>query len=296
MARAITSRSVKEAPRNQDILIWSPRCREHFLPWRSAMACPLRDSYIEEAGISDLYPGYRLWRNDPRFHLLVYTLVGCGRLSSPKGIEPVPAGSLLIVPAHVPFGYRPARGRWRFLWFHLRDFEQWTRLRAGAPVIRRTLLGEDLRTATEGFLRESRRSGQPFRSAAEHYASIISIYIERDLGSHTVEPEGSMLQQLHALWETVARDLKRPWDVNELAAHMSISASHLHRLCRQHMGAPPMKIVTRLRMERAQELLILHSHPVRVIAAQVGYQNEYAFFTAFRRFAGVTPSQFRLRR
>lgn len=277
-------------------LTWSPKCREHFLPWRSAMACPLRDNYIEEAGISDLYPGYRLGRTDPRFHLLVYTLLGRGKLLTAQETKIIPQKSLLIVPAHVPFGYHPSGGRWRFLWFHLRDFEQWSRLRTGTISIRHTFLSEALRAVTEGFLRESRRPDPASRRAAEHFASVISIYIERELGSHSVAPEDSLVQHLHSLWEAVAHDLKHPWDVQQLAGHLSISESHLHRVCREHMGAPPMKVVTRLRMERAQELLILHDHPVRIIAEQVGYKNEFAFFTAFRRFSGVTPAQFRKRR
>ena len=37
----------------RDVLQWSPRCHEHFLPWRAAVARPLQDSFIAEAGISE---------------------------------------------------------------------------------------------------------------------------------------------------------------------------------------------------------------------------------------------------
>lgn len=280
----------------QDILKWSPRCHEHFLPWRSAAALPMRENYIAEAGISDLYPGYELWRTDPRFHLLVYTIEGAGVLSTPAKVARIESGSLLVVPAHVSFGYRPHRGRWRFLWFHLRDTDHWSRLNAREPEIRRTYQLEGLRNATEGFLRESRRHDAGGRRAAELHAGLISVYIERELGSPLVAPDHSMRQQLDALWEIVANNLKADWNVPTLAAKLGLSSPHLFRVCMEHMHTSPMKVVTRLRMERAQELLILYSSPVRVIAEMVGYQNEFAFFTAFHRFSGVTPTQFRKRR
>jgi two-component system response regulator YesN len=57
-----------------------------------------------------------------------------------------------------------------------------------------------------------------------------------------------------------------------------------------------MKMVTRLRMERAQELLIMHDVPISVISDLVGYRNQFAFAMAFKKFSGVTPGQFRNRR
>ena len=280
----------------ENILKWSPRCREHFLPWRSASAGAMRDHYIAEAGISDLYPGYLLGRQAPRFHLLVYTLTGRGTVYTPDEQMQVERDSLLIVPARVTFGYQPLSGRWKFLWFHLRELEHWRRLAADKPNIRRTYLAEPLAAAMEGFLRESRRRDGGGRHIAELYAEIISVYIERELGTPLEEPEHSMHQRLHSLWEMVNKDLRAKWNVAHLAQEIGLSVPHLHRVCREHMHEAPMKVVTRLRMERAQELLILHDQPVRVIADLVGYQNEFAFFTAFRRFSGVTPTTFRRRR
>ena len=75
-----------------------------------------------------------------------------------------------------------------------------------------------------------------------------------------------------------------------------MSASHFHRLVRETQSVSPMKMVTRLRMERAQELLIMHDVPIDVISEQVGYHNPYAFAVAFKRFSGVTPGEFRKRR
>lgn len=280
----------------EDCLVWSKKCREHFLPWRSAVAKPLHDNYIAEAGISDLHPGYELGRTNPRFHLLLVTVLGKGKFFRPTSSHEVTVGSVLIVPAHVPFGYRPQKGRWRFLWYHLREREKWRRLESGDATIWRTYLTKSLEGATEGFLRESRRRDPTSHRAAELYGELVALYIERELGGQTDVADHSMTQQLYSLWDTAAENLKHAWTVEELAQIMGVSASHFHRICVTHAGVPPMKMITRLRMERAQELLIMYDYPVRIIADMIGYDNEFAFFTAFRKFSGVTPTQFRTRR
>jgi AraC-like DNA-binding protein len=280
----------------RDCLVWSRKCREHFLPWRSAAAKPFQDNYIAEAGISDLHPGYDLGRTNPRFHLLLFTTLGKGTLYTPSYSKTIEGATVLIVPAHVPFGYKPQGGRWRFLWYHLREREEWRRIESGDATIRRTFLTGFLESATDGFLKESRRHDTTSHRAAELYAELIVLYIQRELGGQSDVGDRSIKQQLYGLWDAVNKDLKRAWTVENLAEGLGMSASHFHRICRQQAGVPPMRMVTRLRMERAQELLILYDDPVRVIAEMVGYRNEFAFFTAFRRFSGVTPRQFRTRR
>lgn len=290
----------KEAHRKinsiRDHIVWSRKCRDHFFPWRSAAAKPLHDNYVAEAGISDLYPGYDLGRTDPRYHLLVYTVLGTGKFLRPTYTQAVSVGELLIVPAHVAFGYRPHRGRWRFLWFHLHQREPWCRVESGEATIRKTNLTKLLESVTEGFLRESRRHDPTSRRAAELYGELIALYIVRELGGQTDVADHSVSQQLYNLWDTVAENLKHEWTVEELAHIMGVSAPHFYRICAALGGVSPIKMITRLRMERAQELLIMHDSPVRVIADMVGYDNVFAFFTAFRRFSGVTPKQFRTRR
>jgi AraC-like DNA-binding protein len=91
----------------------------------------------------------------------------------------------------------------------------------------------------------------------------------------------------------VNADLARDWNVEVLAEAAGVSCPHLHHIVRERFGVSPMKLVTRLRMERAQEWLIIYDAPQRVIGEMVGYQNEFAFLVAFKRFSGVTPKEFR---
>ena len=51
--------------------------------------------------------------------------------------------------------------------------------------------------------------------------------------------------------------------------------------------------MARLRMARARALLISTNLPVYQTAALVGYENPFAFSTAFKRHTGQTPREFR---
>lgn len=279
-----------------DQLVWSDRCREHFSPWHTATRDVERCDLVAEAGISELYPGYRLGRTNPRFHLLVYTQDGVGEFYTPWTTAPVRPGHVLVVPAGQPFGYVPLEGPWRFAWIHLPNVKRWAQLTGQPPVVRRSSFGPAINAAMLGFVRECRSQRYGSSEASSLYARLIVLHVERELGIREPQVIVNHQVQLNVLWERVAADVKREWTVEEMAREAHTSAPSLYRLCQKYLGTSPMKLVQRLRMEHAQELLILHDLPVASIADMVGYTNEYAFAVAFKRFSGNTPAEFRKRR
>jgi AraC-like DNA-binding protein len=54
-----------------------------------------------------------------------------------------------------------------------------------------------------------------------------------------------------------------------------------------------MRQVAQLRMPHAAVLLASESYSVEEIAHQVGYENAFAFSTAFKRIMGASPSSYR---
>lgn len=287
MRRARESRSIG------DVMQWSPQCREHFFPWVTKAADVMRAHSIAEAGITECHPGYHLERSCPRFHLLVYPTKGVGEVYDANHSRRVELGQLLIAPARRPFGYRPLTRTWRFMWFHLPDEEVWSFLQKETVVVRKTVLSDALHKATEGFLEESRGRTDSHREASGLYIRLVEIYIKRELGSGETGAYIANENRLDHLCALVNADLARDWNVEALADAVGVSCPHLHYLVRKRFGVSPMKLVTRLRMERAQEWLIIYDVPQRVIGEMVGYQNEFAFLVAFKRFSGVTPKEFR---
>jgi AraC-like DNA-binding protein len=59
------------------------------------------------------------------------------------------------------------------------------------------------------------------------------------------------------------------------------------------LAQPPFEFLTRLRLERAAELLTSTELPVKTVAAQVGYSSRSSFTRAFLATYGAAPKSFR---
>lgn len=81
----------------------------------------------------------------------------------------------------------------------------------------------------------------------------------------------------------------------ELARLARLSPYHFARAFRTSFGMPPHRYHTARRMNRAEELLLHSTLPVTQIGIRIGFRETSSFTRAYRRHAGVTPSEFRRR-
>lgn len=81
----------------------------------------------------------------------------------------------------------------------------------------------------------------------------------------------------------------RAWGVDSLARHLNQSRSAFSQRFVAIMGEPPMRYLTRHRMQMAAELLDSTRLRISQIARRVGYESEAAFSRAFRRQMGMAP-------
>jgi AraC-like DNA-binding protein len=91
----------------------------------------------------------------------------------------------------------------------------------------------------------------------------------------------------------MSSSLSTPLTITDLAEVGTVSTAHLTRLFRTQLGYPPMTYLARLRMIKARELLRDDRLSVKEVAHQVGYTDGHHFAREFRRFDGMSPSQYR---
>lgn len=87
--------------------------------------------------------------------------------------------------------------------------------------------------------------------------------------------------------------LSAPVGVQEIADHTGISVSLASQLFKQEMNETIHGYFTRLRMERACELLIRTDYKISEIATMVGYQHENSFIRVYRKYKDITPGKYR---
>jgi len=83
------------------------------------------------------------------------------------------------------------------------------------------------------------------------------------------------------------------WTLAEAARAGGISRPALSRRFTETLGQSPLRALRAIRMQKAEQLLLETESGLAHIAAEVGYDSEFAFSRAFRRHAGVSPGQFR---
>ncbi len=80
----------------------------------------------------------------------------------------------------------------------------------------------------------------------------------------------------------------------EAAANsLQVSSVYLSRLIKQELGATFVSLVTQMRINKAIQLLNSTDLPIHEVAEQVGYDTQHYFSTAFKKWVGVSPIQYR---
>lgn len=80
--------------------------------------------------------------------------------------------------------------------------------------------------------------------------------------------------------------------VREVADSLGISEGHLSHLFRKETDSTLMVFVTKRRMRAAMTLLQDYRHKIYEVAEQVGYRNITYFSATFKKYVGVSPSEY----
>ncbi|HEY7487293.1 MAG TPA: AraC family transcriptional regulator [Streptosporangiaceae bacterium] len=85
------------------------------------------------------------------------------------------------------------------------------------------------------------------------------------------------------------------WTVATLAAKVGMSRAAFAARFTSLVGEPPLTYLTGWRMTLAAEMLCNTEVSVAAVARDVGYEDPFAFSTAFKRGRGISPSSWRRR-
>jgi AraC family transcriptional regulator, regulatory protein of adaptative response / methylphosphotriester-DNA alkyltransferase methyltransferase len=106
----------------------------------------------------------------------------------------------------------------------------------------------------------------------------------------TIRMRASLLDEAN---EIVARDYASDLLLDDVARRIASSRRQLQRAYAEIGHTTFRAHLTRVRMDRAAELLSTRMFTVREVAHRVGYRQPAQFAKAFRRHCGLAPSDFR---
>jgi len=106
-------------------------------------------------------------------------------------------------------------------------------------------------------------------------------------------PSSRTLRKLSQVRDRIRDRLEEEWTLTELSLQAQLSEWHFLRAFRRAFGETPHAFRTRLRLEKAKELLTISGRSVTEICFDVGFASVGSFSTLFHRHIGLSPSEFR---
>lgn len=256
-----------------------PETKEWLVGVDSAPALLSHGIYL--VGWSETAPGFEFVRPTTRRAQVMATLNGSGNVWVEGKWTALPEGTVYVTPEGTDSRYRHKTIPWTVVWV------TWAPGLSGLSGDSRVCQGEPsvLWECVRALASEAAQAADS--DALGAWCRLIDIHARRLAAPD--EPVHN--PRLNAVWKTVEANPHRHWDLATLAAAADVSAETLRRLCRNDIGTSPMQQVARIRMRVAAQLLSSGRYTVATVAARVGYDNPYAFSTAFRRITGNPPSR-----
>lgn len=122
----------------------------------------------------------------------------------------------------------------------------------------------------------------------------LSLFIQ---DSMTKQPKASSsLSRIELAVSFISSQYSYPITVEDIAAYIGVSRSHLFREFKEHLNQSPKDYLTKYRIREACRLLSDTSLSIQSVANSVGYENGMYFSRIFHQKMGMTPSQFRIKK
>lgn len=118
--------------------------------------------------------------------------------------------------------------------------------------------------------------------------------LQEAMRSEGVSVKDSKQQYVERLLQIIHTEYRNPnLTVEELASRLGLSANYLRILFKEATSRSLSEYLNHIRMEHAQSLLLETDISVQEVCEKIGITNVNYFYTAFKKFSGFTPTQFR---
>lgn len=100
-------------------------------------------------------------------------------------------------------------------------------------------------------------------------------------------------KRIAAVISFIEKNIAHSIQLKQLAAIACLSETQLKKNFKVQTNSTVMAYVSRIRMEKAQALLIHTDYPLQIIGEKVGYQDLSTFSRKFSQYFGLPPTKFK---
>lgn len=259
----------------------------------------ISDFVFYNCGVEQCAPGQFYGPKRRDYHFIHFVLKGEGVLEIQGASYPVRRNQLFIVPAGEVSTYRASEGDpWKYCWLGFLGIQSAqflsTLMQCGPrqfvldcqdAAFYQARIEAILRIAGRGISTHLRSNGMMY--------DLIGTLLE-ELGADDPADFGMSIPfQARQYMEFHYHDSLQIADV---AAAVGVHANYLSNVFQEQYHMSPKQYLTKLKIKKAQELLIHTNHPIYIVANSVGFTDPLGFSKFFRRITGVSPTDYRAQR
>lgn len=110
---------------------------------------------------------------------------------------------------------------------------------------------------------------------------------------HHSETTSPLSEPVREALDYMAQHLSEPFGLREVAEHVHLNPSYFSVLFKEQLQMTFSEYTTRMRLQKAKELLLQTNLPVTEVAERVGYQTAKYFSKLFKEYEGHSPGLYR---
>ena len=116
--------------------------------------------------------------------------------------------------------------------------------------------------------------------------------ISRNVGSAREKPSESVMEKAK---EYIRENFQKDLTLDDVSSQVNISPYYFSKIFKEETGENFIEYLTRVRIDKAKELLVDANVSVKEAGIQSGYSDPNYFSRIFKKYEGVTPSEYRER-
>jgi two-component system response regulator YesN len=134
--------------------------------------------------------------------------------------------------------------------------------------------------------------GVPYRSIQQLYDWAVDV-LNRLRTETEDETRNSRTKLIAAVQQFVERQLSSDISLTAISEHVFMHPVYISKIYKLETGENLSDYVYRIRMDKAEHMLLSTQDKIYEVASQIGYQRAHSFINVFKKHTGLTPQEYR---
>ena len=251
------------------------------------------DTKIVKAGFAEHVRkwSFRDGLSEEVFYRIYLSVSGSFRLIHSKGVCVVEPGYLYLIPCDVLLKYEGISPCTHY-WIHFVSNQLKNIPLLNEPV--RILLKEtgSVQEKMQQIMKNMKNCSD-FKSAVFVKNSVTELLVPFLDNLAGKLPEAESVADYTKILNYIDTNLHRDFSISELNAFTRLRRAEFSASFRKVFGLPPKQYISMRRLNRAKYLLLETDLPIKEIARQCGYQDEFFFHRIFKKYTKFPPARYR---